>query len=107
MKRKERRTRHSNRPHAKNPLMTGNETQCRIDPTSAGMDEQARYANYRGQAEAIEAKFHRVVDSLEEVVRKGRKEDVINLMAWEIGDLRRAIVKVAANRKEAARDEIR
>lgn len=37
----------------------------------------------------------------------GRKEDVINLMAWEIGDLRRAIAHAAANPKEIDRDEVR
>jgi hypothetical protein len=55
----------------------------------------------------ITTKFSRLKRNLKEwqislarLGRNGRKEDVINLMAWEIGDLRRAIAHAAANPKE-------
>ena len=67
--------------------------------TSADADDQEGFANHCAEAEAIKIEFNSVADSLAPLGFKGRKEDVINLMAWEIGDLRRALSRAAANRK--------
>ena len=58
------------------------------------------------EAEAIKHEFEGLANSLARLGRKGNSEDVINLMAWEIGDLRRGIARADAKRKEGtSRDE--
>jgi hypothetical protein len=66
--------------------------------TSADAHDQEGFANHCAEAEAIKIEFKKVADSFAPLGFKGRKEDVINLMAWEIGDLRRALSRVALNR---------
>jgi hypothetical protein len=58
------------------------------------------------EAEAIKREFQSLANSLARLGRKGNSEDVINLMAWEIGDLRRAIALADTKRREGtSRDE--
>ena len=79
--------------------MNSGSTSLQSGGTSANADDEEGFANHCAEAEAIKIEFKRVADSLAPLGFKGRKEDVINLMAWEIGDLRRALSRVAANRK--------
>jgi hypothetical protein len=53
--------------------------------------DQASYLDDWRDAEAIKSEFQGLANSLTRLGRKASKEDIINLMAWEIGDLRRAI----------------
>ena len=78
-----------------------------IDRTSAAPDLQGGYVDDWDQTKRTKVEFQRLANSLARLGRKGRKEDVINLMAWEIGDLRRAIAHAVANPKEVTRDEVR
>ena len=87
--------------------MTGSDTQWCLDRTSAAADLQGGYVNHCDEVQSIKTEFQSVANSLARLGRKGQKEDVINLMAWEIGDLRRAITNAAAERKEGDRDEVR
>ena len=79
--------------------MNSSSTSCQSGSTSADAHDQEGFANHCAEAEAIKIEFNRVADSLAPLGFKGRKEDVINLMAWEIGDLRRALSRATANRK--------
>jgi hypothetical protein len=67
--------------------------------TSADAHDQEGFANHCAEAEAIKIEFKKVADTFAPLGFKGRKQDVINLMAWEIGDLRRALSRVAPNQK--------
>jgi hypothetical protein len=108
MKRIKKATGRSHRPAAINHSMTlGSDTQWQLDRTSAAANLQGGYANHCDQVQSIKTEFKRVANSLARLGCKGRKEDVINLMAWEIGDLRRAIAVAAANSKEVDPDEVR
>jgi hypothetical protein len=101
MKNMKKTTGRSHRPAAINHSMTtGSDTQWQLDRTSAAADLQGGYANHCDQVESIKTEFQRVANSLARLGRNGRKEDVINLMAWEIGDLRRVIAHAGANPKE-------
>jgi hypothetical protein len=101
MKKMKKATGRSHRPAAINHSMTtGSDTQWHLDRTSAAADSQEGYANHCDQVQSIKTEFQRVTNSLARLGCKGRKEDVINLMAWEIGDLRRAIAHATANPKE-------
>jgi hypothetical protein len=89
----------SHRRVAKNHSMIRGNTQGRNDRTSASADAHEDYVNCWGQAEAIKTEFQMVANSLARLGRQARKEEVINLMAWEIGDLRRAIAHAARKTK--------
>ena len=71
-------------------MTTGSDTQWQPERTSAAANLQGGYANHCDQVQSIKTEFQRVANSLARLGCNGRKEDVINLMAWEIGDLRRA-----------------
>jgi hypothetical protein len=108
MKKMKKATDRSHRHAAINHSMTsGSDTQWRLDRTSAAANLQAGYANHCDQVQSIKTEFQRVANTLARLGHNGRKEDVINLMAWEIGDLRRAIAHAAANSKEVDLDEVR
>ena len=79
--------------------MNSSSTSLKRGSTSADADDQEGFANHCAESQAIKIEFKEVADSFAPLGSKGRKEDVINLMAWEIGDLRRALSRVAANRK--------
>ena len=89
----------SQRRAAKNHLPIRGDAQWRNDRTSAAAEAHEDYVNCLGQAEAIKTEFQMVANSLARLGSKARKEDVLNLMAWEIGDLRRAIAHQARNTK--------
>jgi hypothetical protein len=78
--------------------MNSSSTWLKSGSTSADADHQEGFANHCAEAEAIKIEFKKVADGLAPLGLKGRKEDVINLMAWEIVDLRRALSRVAPNR---------
>jgi hypothetical protein len=61
---------------------------------------ETSYADDWREAEAIKYEFQSLANSLARLGRKGSREDVINLMAWEIRDLRRAIALANARGKE-------
>ena len=75
-----------------------NSTSTSLKSTLADADDQEGFANHCAEAEAIKIEFKNLADSFAPLGLKGRKEEVINLMAWEIGDLRRALSRVAPNR---------
>jgi hypothetical protein len=52
---------------------------------------RANYVDHWREAATIKSEFQRLANGLARLGRKGGKDDVINLMAWEIGDLRRTI----------------
>ena len=79
--------------------MNSGSTSLQSGGTSANADDEEGFANHCAEAEAIKIEFKKVAYSFAPLGFKGRKEEVINLMAWEIGDLRRALSRVAANRK--------
>jgi hypothetical protein len=67
---------------------------------------ETSYADDWREAEAIKYEFQGLANSLARLGRKGSREDVTNLMAWEIRDLRRAIALADARGKEStSRDE--
>jgi hypothetical protein len=100
MKKMKKATDRWHRPAAINHSMTtGSDTQWRSERTSAAADLQEGYANHCDQVQSIKTELQRVANSLARLGPNGRKEDVIDLMAWEIGDVRRAIAHAAANRK--------
>jgi hypothetical protein len=61
---------------------------------------ETSYADDWREAEAIKREFRGLANSLARLGRKGSKEDVINLLAWEMRDLRRAIALADARGKE-------
>jgi hypothetical protein len=61
---------------------------------------ETSYADDWCEAEAIKREFQGLANRLARLGRKASREDVINLMAWEIGDLRRAIALANARGKE-------
>ncbi|MGA8477563.1 MAG: hypothetical protein WB696_06355 [Chthoniobacterales bacterium] len=61
---------------------------------------ETSYVDDWRKAEAIKREFQGLANSLARLGRKGSREDVINLMAWEIGDLRQAIALADATGKE-------
>jgi hypothetical protein len=71
------------RSAAKNHLPTKGDIPWRNDRTSAAAETHEDYVNCWGQAEAIKTEFQMVANSLARLGSKARKEDVINLMAWE------------------------
>jgi hypothetical protein len=81
-------------------------TSWQSDGASAEAVDQEGFGNHCAEVKAIKIEFKRVADSLAPLGFKGRKIDVFNLMAWEIGDLRRAFSRVASNRKGGSRDEV-
>jgi hypothetical protein len=61
---------------------------------------ETSYVDDWRKADSIKREFQGLANSLARLGRKGSREDVINLMAWEIGDLRRAIALADATGKE-------
>jgi hypothetical protein len=92
---------------AKSIVMKNHDIQWRRRRNSAGTGNPGDCVDDWDQAESIKIEFQRMANSLARLGFKGRKEDVINLMAWEIVDTRKAIAQAAASRKEVGQDEIR
>jgi hypothetical protein len=79
--------------------MNSSSTSLKSGSTEADADDQEGFANHCAEAEAIKIEFKKVADGFAPLGFKGRKEDVINLMAWEIGDLRKELSRVALVRR--------
>jgi hypothetical protein len=66
---------------------------------------ETSYVDDFREAEAIKQEFQDLAQNQARLGCKGSSEDVINLMAWEIWDLRKTIARAETNRNDAWRQD--